>query len=70
MAAVTSSKNTMLETLLFMVYLRKLLTQSCDDRCVALDWKYNGVSPRRFECCSQRPIHVFYTIPLCFLVIK
>lgn len=45
MAAVTSSKNTMLETLLFMVYLRKLLTQSCDDRCVALDWKYNG-SPR------------------------
>ena len=35
---------------------------SCDGRVVkALDLKSNGVSPRRFESCSQRQLFFFLT---------
>ena len=38
-----------------------LWRRSCDGRVVkALDLKSNGVSPRRFESCSQRP-YLFWT---------
>ena len=37
-----------------------LWRRSCDGRVVkALDLKSNGVSPRRFESCSQRPCFFF-----------
>ena len=48
----------------FLPISRKQLCVSCDGRVVkALDLKSNGVSPRRFEPCSQR--YVF--LPLFFL---
>lgn len=47
------------------VDLRRFFRGSCDGRVVkALDLKSNGVSPRRFEPCSQR--YFFFS---CFLLL-
>ena len=52
------------------VYLMTVVFVSCDGRVVkALDLKSNGVSPRRFESCSQRSFFgkYFFKIVSLFL---